>query len=497
MDYPDFSSIFPSSLKNFSCILNPNSGYSPDCIGIKQNSSSSSGTSSGTGGPLCASAAGKTICSIGKVQCTYDPTKSPPLVCKDQYCTYGYNNGTQITNASFKPPLISVPDTKTCLQQPPTGFYDPANTAPPPPPAGLPTITNSFTFNKWALPIIIPSVLTADDTVSGGVSPDKDVSVYWIQPPYVPAEPYSDMYPDPDPTHRGQTFVWDGLYKAMSKCIELDGSVYPPSNNLCTDAANTTPAKCVNPKLAAPNKRPKCYAVATQSDYVGNKTTDTSSYNVNYFLVEQPNSSPLTSLDEFNRSLTTKTGKPLVQGTKIDANYLQCQSQFYTWIKNTPSDTPYNTSTCVTVTCPNGPIVCPPSSPSATPCTPCSPVTCPIGSPTPNFNINSCPGPIYSNHIKAPQLDVTANLKIPPSFYKSDPNWQSKLPASEYKEEPDTSTPTTTYIIGGVVAAIILVGLYYTIGPGAENDNVIIPLKPVKLAKKIGKKVGGYFYYDY
>jgi hypothetical protein len=367
MNYSDFSSIFPSNIKNnYQCIYNPNPGFANDCIGSN-------------------------ILNLG-------------LSTQSNY----------------------------------------------------PNMIKSFTMYPWALPITIPSTLTADDTTKGGKSPDTDVSRYWIQAPHVPTPTFSDLYPDPNPTNKGKPFVWDGLNKAMSKCIELDGSTYPPSNNICK--GNSTDSKnCVNPLLAYPNKKPSCYAVVTQSDYTGNELSDTMLYSLNYFLVEEPNSSPISDLANFNVSLP-RVGPNWVTKNKIDQNYLFCQSQFYTWIKNKNSGEPYNTA------------------------------------PTTNFTINSCPGPVYTSMIPVKQPDTNAILALPPSFY-ADPNddWLKNLPKSQsvYKNPPSSSPNTTTYILIGVVVVILLgVGYYLLAG---SKKSVIIPLK---VAKTIGKKIGGYYYYD-
>jgi hypothetical protein len=42
------------------------------------------------------------------------------------------------------------------------------------------------------------------------------------------------------------------------------------------------------------------------------------------------------------------------------------------------------------------------------------------------------------------------------------------------------------------VGLIIIIVLYFTVGPGADNETIIIPLK--KTVKKL-KKIGGYFNY--
>jgi hypothetical protein len=399
MNYQDFSSVFPKPRVNYPCTLNPNPGFTPDCIGLSQ------------------------------------PTKSSDS-----------------------------------------------------PPATLPSLEKTFTLYKWALPITIPSTIIADDTTKGNASPDTRVSNFWIKPPYVSSSTYTDIYPDPDPTYKGQPFRWNGFKEALSKCIELDGSTYTPSNNICS--SSNKDKKCIDPLLAYPNIKPKCYAVATQSDYTGNESSDTSRYTLNYFLVEEPNSSEKTSLSEFNKNIYTSDGQGWVKGNKIDSNYLFCQSQFYTWIKNTPSGTPYNPNTCTPVVCPNGPVECPTSSPSSSSdCVPCTPVTCPIGAATTNFNVASCSGPIYSQNKPLVAVDFDSLLGTPPPSFYEKPTIILK-PA--YVAPPTKETPKIIYIVGGVVSLIIIIALYFVFGPGADNETVIVPLK--KTVKKL-KKIGGYFNY--
>jgi hypothetical protein len=356
-----------------------------------------------------------------------------------------------------------------------------------PQPTLLPPVEKSFTLYNWALPITIPSILTTDQTKKGN-PPDKYISKYWIQPPYVPNPTFSDLYPDKDPSRIGQPFSWVGFNQALSKCIELDGSVYPPSDNICSSTNNDI--NCVDPLLAYPNKKPSCYGVSVQSDYIGNIIQDTSSYNLNYFLVEEPNSSPSSSLDLLNNTIKIPFKPKWIDNNKIDNNYLFCQPLFYTWIKNTPSGTPYNsTPSCTPVICPNGPIVCPPGSTSK--CIPCTPVTCPIGSPRTNFDISSCPGPVYTqNQSNDPQY---IDLNPPPSFFEDSPDF---VPIYKARPPPSKSELYKNYIIGGVI--VILLGLiyYFVFGPGSEGD-IIIPLKKTaKRIKTIGKKIGGYFFYN-
>jgi hypothetical protein len=555
MNYPDFSSIFPSPNINYPCTFNPNSGYAADCVGTIQHSGSSVETSTTKNKEIVTIGNKQILILPNNIACTYDPSKSPPLDCRDKYCNYYYNTNL-LTTDGFNPPISHTPvkivcriNNNTCTYDPIISpklicddqqckyFYNdprvlndlkfnppystnsqsrsydsvectlgtpssyrptyipnyarepnlvPTNTNPnTPPPTLLQPILKSFTLYNWALPITIPSTLTADETTSGN-PPDPAVSNYWIQPPYVPSPTFSDLYPDPDPTYKNQPFKWTGFKQALSKCIELDGSTYPPSNNICSSTNNSS--KCVDPLLAYPNKKPNCYAVSVQSDYTGNMTTDTSRYSLNYFLVEEPNSSTTSSLTKLNNSVQTPNGQKWVDGNIIDNNYLFCQSQFYTWIKNTPSGTPYNQTTpCTPVYCPRGPVVC--KSPSPSTCKSCTPVVCPTGSPKTNFNVDTCPGPEYSQHeSNSPRF---VDLGPPKSF--DEPSIEM---APLYKPPPPAPSPYTNYIIGGV--AIVLLGLiyYFVLGPGSQGD-IIIPLKKtVKTIKKIGKKVGGYFFYN-
>jgi hypothetical protein len=299
----------------------------------------------------------------------------------------------------------------------------------------LPSITKSFTLYNYALPITIQSSVTPENT-SNGQPPDPGAGQYWIQPPHVSAPTYSDMYKPNDRNATGP-FAWTGFNQALSKCIELDGSYYPPSAGSGSD-----------PALAYPNKKPNCYSVSVQSDYIGNQSHDTSVYSLNYFLSELPTSSTI--------------DPEWLKSHPIDNNYLYCQSQFYTWIKNTPSGSPYNTQ------------------------------------PSANFSIASCKAPIYN---KAVNDTLSKSNDMPSDMMPS--WWGAPLPSLDdidsikkikKVEKPDY----TKYYIGGAVAVVVLIILwYFFLGPGSEPD-IVIPLrKPIKpvVTTKPGKK-GGYFYYE-
>jgi hypothetical protein len=568
----DLSGILPLPKINFPCNFNPNPGFTPDCIGVT-NPNATVSTSNNTSGPMVATIGDKVYATLpGNITCLYDPSKEPlPLLCKDKYCDYyyktnlintsgfnpplshtpdkivcrltnnictydptisqqlicdnlqcryHYNNPNLLLNLDFNPPYSHQPDETECNPYTPSDYrppyvanytrvppVSPSNSIPPSETEEviLPSVLKSFTLYNYSLPITIPSTLTTEKTKSGN-PPDPAVKNFWIQSPYVPSPTYSDLYPDPNPANRGQPYPWTGFKQALSKCIELDGSTYAPSSNICGTPSATN--KCINPLLAYPNIKPKCYAVSTQSDLTGNRKT---LHSLNYNLVEEPDSSPRTSLSDFNKDVYTSTGNKWIERNKIDKNYLFCQTQFYTWIKNTPSGEPYNTNdSCKPVVCPRGPIICPPSTTTPTSsrssssrssssssqslqnnkCVPCTPVTCPIGSPAPNFNIVSCPRPVYSQDIPYVPPDNSHLFILPPSFYEK-PTIKLK---PKYVAPVKASTPITTYIIGGVVVGIVLVFLYFTYGPGAEVD-VILPLDNT-ITSKLSKKLGGYFYYD-
>ena len=302
----------------------------------------------------------------------------------------------------------------------------------------LPSIKKSFTLYNYALPITVQSSVSADK-VSNGQPPDPEAAPYWIQPPYVDTPPYSDMYRPNDSNATGP-FPWTGFNQALSKCVELDGSYYPPSTGTG------------NPLLAYPNRKPNCYSVSVQSDYVGVQSMDTSTYNLNYFLTELPTDN--------------RIDKEWLKSHPMDNNYLYCQTQFYTWIKNTPSGSPYN------------------SQPSA------------------NFSIASCPAPVYN---KAVNDTLSKSNDMPSDML---PSWWGAPLASlddipSIKKIKKVETPDNTkYYIGGAVAVVVLIILwYFFLGPGSEPDIVIplrkpvVPAKPVVAAKIPGKK-GGYFYYE-
>jgi hypothetical protein len=115
MSYPDFSNIFPSPNINYPCTFNPNSGYATDCVGTTQTSSETETTSSATGGNGVPETIGNKQIAVfaNNVSCTYDPTKSPPLDCRDKYCHYYYKTNL-LGTTGFNPPDSHPPDKIVC-----------------------------------------------------------------------------------------------------------------------------------------------------------------------------------------------------------------------------------------------------------------------------------------------------------------------------------------------------------------------------------------------
>jgi len=432
-----------------------------------------------------------TSCNLGNNRCIYDPTQTPQLQCNDGSCIYKYSNSNQIYDLTFNPPFLPPPDSRTCSNHTPSNYQpkyayfsrvpgpSASTSSKPAPPPSIGPISNLFTLNKWALPITIPSILTTDQVTSGN-PPDPNASIYWIQPPYVSQEGYSDIYP----FNQGVT-PWTGFHQALSKCVELDGSTYPVSTNLCSDTnVYSSTNRCTDPLVAYPNKKPKCYAVSTQSDYVGNKTQDTSNYVLNYFLVEEPNSSPRSSLYEFNIDGTKPGGTGWVDRHNVDENYLFCQPLFYTWIKSKPSGGSYNP--------PCTPVTCDRSTPS------CSPVTCPPGSWNNTFNVNNtCSAPVFASNQPRPKPPVWDN-SMTPSF------WAAKIPEKpKVLVNPPSESYTSYYIIGSIVVALGLLLWYFIRKPNIPYIPPIVTKtvnKVVKSSVKATTKVankGGYFYYDF
>jgi len=425
----------------------------------------------------------KTKCTLNGKFCESNNKQNPPLQCTDPgSCIYGYNNGNLIYDLTFNPPFKPNPDSKACPQYTPSNYMPtysaftrvpgPSSSKSKPPsstPVIAPSISNSFSFYKWALPITIPSTWSPKDTIAGNFA-DPAVANFWIQSPYVPTEGYSDIYPP----NQGVT-AWDGFNKALSKCIELDGSQYPKENNVCSDSnIYSSTNKCIDPKVAYPNYKPKCYAVVTQSDDVASSRK--TYHSINYTLVEEPNSSTRTNLSAYNEDPNMPGGTGWVQKKQIDKNYLFCESLFYTWIKNTPSGAPYNP--------PCTPVVCPTvSTPSDSPCVP---VTCPVGSWNNNYSVNSCPAPNYNYNAPPPPPPNPNDDPLPPSF------WNAKIPKPKpvFRAPPSSSSSYTTYyIIGGSVLVLILVLWYLFKSPNVP----IIPKNFKKAITSVSKKAGYFF----
>jgi hypothetical protein len=284
----------------------------------------------------------------------------------------------------------------------------------------LPSLQKQFTLYKNMLPITIPSTISPTDSDFTKNYPDKDVANYWISGNEIPSIGYNG-----DITNDGSGIItdiskWTFFNQALSKCIELDGT----------------------------NGKPNCYAVVVQSDFQGISGFDDSTYHTYaYQLVEQPTTAKIAQ--KVPAFASTKT---------IDNNYLFCQSQFYTWIKNDP------------INYPNG------YNPTA---------------PT----INTCPIESY-DYID--RRTPPNNNGFGSSFFSRPPSEKVEIPfvAAEGIVKPKNNY---TYIIIGAVAVVAIGGIYYwytTFGPGADDTtSKSLPIKPTTTHANINKTKGGYFYY--
>jgi hypothetical protein len=209
----------------------------------------------------------------------------------------------------------------------------------------------------------------------------------------------------------------------------------------------------------------------TESDYSGINIADSGSHQIVYKLVALP------TTDTINQALSVFSYNSLPK-PEYDKNFLFCQSLFYTWLKNKPTDyNPYVPRQVCTPAPSSGRTSSrtPSRTPSSTPSQIC---TIP-GPPQPL----SCPGPVFASDIQ-PQNKTS----VPPGFFSSGPSADVDLSTLGGYEAPPKPNNTMRNIIIGVVVAIILIGgglywyLYY--GPG----------KIEKIPSIVVKTKGGYYY---
>ena len=342
-------------------------------------------------------------------------------------CIYNPNPGyTQNCNGGVAPnrPTISG------------GGTSPPSPPPPPPPPLLNKITSQFTLYRNMLPISIPS--SASPLTDPNYSwEDSTVSKSWLTDPSI-KNPYSDSssYLDDNGNEHLQNdwTKWQGFIDALSKCIELDGT----------------------------NGKKNCYAISVQSDFTGVSIADSKNgHSYNYNLVELP------TIDNINPNFAS--------GKQIDHNFLFCQPQFYTWVKNPPAGTVYN---------PYAPSFKPSGTPSRTP-----------GSVSLRCADEQYPSQVNSGY---------QELKPPDDFWAPSPEVEIPFVPQKKKIEDNSKR---NIIIGVVVVIVLLVGGYYWythMGPGkpatvAASAPTVAASAPKVAASApkvaIQKTKGGYYYY--
>jgi hypothetical protein len=316
-----------------------------------------------------------------------------------------------------------------------TGLSSSGATAAPPP---LPNITKKFTLYKNQLPITIPS--KANPLTDGKYVPgeDKGVNAYWITEG-IPPSGYSDVssYYDDEGNQVLETNAskWTGFLSALSKCIELDGT----------------------------NGKQNCYAVAVQSDFTGVSITDSNMlHNYNYKLVALPTIQAIKAIDDNADTPQFASSK------KIDSNFLFCQSQYYTWVKNLDSGV-YNQYAPYYK----------------------------VGSPSSSSSGQlTCPGEKYMSNVAAAPLE----RRGPPKDFWA-PTKEVPIPFSPEPIPPKPNETRKYMMYAGIAFAVItiLYGIYYwynNYGPGVPPPAPVVdlPVNPTTSAD-IKKKKGGYFYY--
>jgi len=297
----------------------------------------------------------------------------------------------------------------------------------------LPNITKQFTLYQNKLPITIPSTVNPMKDSNYKSDSDPNVKDYWL-----PTPPYSDnsVIYDNSGNARKQTDItkWGGFNNAISKCIELDGT----------------------------NGKKNCYAVSVQSDFIGNSTADSKlDHSFNYFLVELP------TIDKIDQNFAV--------GKDIDNNFLFCQPQFYTWVKNLNSGV-YN---------------------------PYAPRYNPNNTPNSSFRL-SCDPERYPEQQRDEDNANFFKKKEDDDFWA--PSAEVPIPFVPPPKKPNEDNSKRNMIIGVVVAIIVLGGGYYWythFGPGATPSatpsptvaKIVTPAIPKTVSATIKKTKGGYFFY--
>jgi len=352
-------------------------------------------------------------------------------------CIYNPNPGyTQNCNGGIASNRFTSSGSSTSTPSPPS-----------PPVVILNNITSQFTLYRNMLPISIPS--SASPLTDPNYSwEDSTVSRSWLTDPSI-KNPYSDSssYLDDNGNEHLQNdwTKWQGFIDALSKCIELDGT----------------------------NGKKNCYAISVQSDFTGVSIADSrNGHSYNYNLVELP------TINNINPNFAS--------GKQIDQNFLFCQPQFYTWVKNPPAGKVYN---------PYAPSFKPSGAPAGTP-----------GNVSLRCGDEQYPSQVNSGY---------QELKSPDDFWAPSPEVEIPFVPQKKKIEDNSKR---NIIIGIVVVIVLLIGGYYwythmgpgkpaTAAPAAATAAVAAtPAAPAPAAAApaaaapaasvaIQKTKGGYYYY--
>jgi len=332
-----------------------------------------------------------------------------------EYMPYVYKQNnyrcTYNPNPNFKPDCTGTNSTSSTIT---SGGNTKAPVA-----TTLPNITKEFTLYKNMLPITIPS--TVDPMKDSYKSdPDPSVKQFFLRPDEYK---YSDL---------SNTNTWDDFKKALSKCIELEN----------------------------------CYAVVVQSDFSGISAADSNrDHSFNYFLVELPT---IEKINNNQRLITFAASK------QIDNNFLFCQPQFYTWVKNLNSGV-YN---------------------------PYAPRYNPNNTPPSSFRL--CPPERYLEQQREEDNANFFKKKEDDDFWA--PRDEVPIPFVPPPKKPKEDNTKRNIIIGVVVAIIVLGGGYYWythFGPGSTPSatpsstvaKIVTPAIPKTVSATIKKTKGGYFFY--
>jgi len=257
------------------------------------------------------------------------------------------------------------------------------------------------------------------------------------------------------------------IYVPSASCSTPSNPVYI-STPSCSTPSN--PEYIITPTCNVPNApsstikyKPTCYAVTAQSDFKGIPISDNRTYHTyNYKLIGLPTAD---YIDNYSDNRGNKLLSQFATGKQIDKNFLYCQPQFYTWVKNLDDPNQvYNQY-----------------SPNYKP----SNIT-----PNPNFNLFNCPSESYPSMGGKPN----APLEVP--------DWMNAPSKGSIPYMPPPKIPvnnTKRNIAIGVGVVVLLGGAIYwymNFGPGASDDSPDSPpIIPTTPSANIQKTKGGYYFY--